>query len=85
VVELNVAGEIVSFVGGKQEHPELGLDFCSGWDLLPCGNIVMANWLGHNKHGAGPHLIEFSRDNEVVWSWADHEVATQVTNVKMLK
>jgi len=76
--------KILSFVGGKKEHPQLGLDFCSGWDLLPNGNRVMANWLGHGKHGQGVHLAEFTARNRLVWQWADHHLAQQVTNVLVL-
>ncbi|MBM3858989.1 MAG: hypothetical protein FJ395_04980 [Verrucomicrobia bacterium] len=85
VVELDGNGNVVSFVGGKAEHPALGLDFFSGWDTLPNGNIVVANWLGHAKHGKGCHLVEFSPANKAVWTWQDHELARQITNVKMLR
>jgi WD40 repeat protein len=84
IVEVTADGNIVNFVGGIAEHPSLNLDYCSGWDLLPNGNIVMCNWLGHNKHGTAPHLIEFTRDNKAIWKWEDHEVARQVTNVLFL-
>jgi outer membrane protein assembly factor BamB len=77
-------GEVKRFVGGKKEHPELGLDFCSGWWLMDNGHIVMTNWLGHGKHGTAPHLVEFDRENEVVWQWEDHKAAAQITNVMML-
>ena len=84
IVTLDTDGNILSYVGGKTDHPQLGLDFCSGWDRLPSGHYVMANWLGHGKQGTGPHLVEFSTDNKVVWTWGDHEMAQQVTNVLML-
>lgn len=85
IAELDEHGAILSFVGGKQEHPSLGLDFCSGWDALPNGNRVMANWLGHGKHGTGVHLAEFTPANKLVWQWQDHKLAKQITNVKMLE
>jgi len=84
IVEVNDAGEILSFVGGKTEHPSLNLDYCSGWDMLSNGNIVMCNWLGHGKHGTAPHLIEFTDGNKAVWNWEDHKTARQVTNVLFL-
>jgi len=85
IVEVDADGKVCWFVGGKMEHPGLGLDFFSGWDTLPNGNIVVANWLGHGKQGKGCHLVEFMRDNKVVWTWQDHEAAKQITNVKMLE
>jgi len=81
VVEMNPAGEQVGFVGGKPNHPQLGLDWFSGFDLLPNGNLVVANWLGHGKQGTGVHLVEFDQQNRVVWKWDDHERAATVTNV----
>lgn len=84
IVILDTDGNLLSYVGGKTDHPQLGLDFCSGWDRLPSGHFVMANWLGHGKQGTGPHLVEFSTDNKVVWTWEDYEMARQVTNVLML-
>lgn len=81
VVEFNPAGEQVLCVGGKLNHPQLGLDWFSGFDLLPNGNIVVANWLGHGKQGTGVHLVEFDRDNRVVWKWDDHKQAATITNV----
>jgi len=84
IVTLDAGGKIVSQVGGKDAHPALGLDFCSGWDRLANGNCVMANWLGHGKRGTAPHLVEFTPDNKVVWTWEDHKMARQVTNVLVL-
>ncbi len=85
VIEVKADGTTVRFVGGKQEHPELNLDFNSGWQHLENQNIIMTNWLGHNKHDTGPHLLEFNKENELVWKWGDHEAAKQVTNLLVLK
>lgn len=60
------------------------LDFFSGFELLPNGHVVVANWLGRGKHEKGPHLVEFNDANECVWQWKDHVAARQVTNVLML-
>ena len=84
VVEHNEKGEVLNYVGGIPDHKNLKLDYASGWDLLPNGNIVLCNWLGHDKHGSAPHLIEFTRDNKVVWLWEDHKMAHQITNVLFL-
>ena len=81
VVELNPAGQEIFAVGGKKTHPGLGLDWFSGFQVLPNGHLVVANWLGHGKQGTGPHLVEFDRQNRVVWKWDDHQLATTITNV----
>lgn len=85
LVELDADGKVCWFVGGKAEHPGAGLDFFSGWDTLPNGSIVVANWLGHGKQGKGCHVAEFTPDNKLVWTWQDHALAKQITNVKMLE
>jgi len=84
VVELDKGGKVVSSVGGRKAHPKLLLDCFSGFDILPNGNVVVANWLGHGNQGKGPHIIEFDRKNNVVWQWGDHKAARQVTNVLVL-
>ena len=85
VVEINADGEIVRYVGGKQDHPDLKLDFNSGWDRTENGHVIMTNWLGHKKHNTASHLIEFNEKNEVVWQWADHDLVKQVTNLLIIK
>ena len=85
VLELSPAGEIVSFFGGKEAHPQQNLDFNSGWDQAPNGNVVMCNWLGHKKHNTAAHLLEFDSSNQLVWKWEDHELVKQVTNCLMIK
>jgi hypothetical protein len=87
VVQVDREGRLLRFWGEqkKGEHPEWGLDFFSGFEPLANGHVVAANWLGHGKHGKGPHLVEFSADNALVWQWADHAAARQVTNVLVLE
>lgn len=84
VLEFDAAGKTVSIVGGKAAFPKLGLDFFSGFERLANGNVVVANWLGHGKQGTGPHLVELTPANQLVWSWADHQAAKQVTNLLIL-
>jgi len=84
VIEIDPQGEIQRFVGGKERHPDIGLDFFSGFDVLTNGNIIVANWLGHGKQGTAAHLFEFDPDNNLVWKWEDHQAAKQVTNVLVI-
>ncbi|MDP6113612.1 MAG: hypothetical protein QGF00_15430 [Planctomycetota bacterium] len=82
VVEINKEGKIARTVGGRKNHE--GLQWFSGFHHLDSGNIVVANWLGHGKAGKGPHLVEFDKDNKLVWKWEDHQKAKQITNVLIL-
>jgi len=81
VVEIDARGKTIASVGGKDAHPKLLLDCFSGFDTLANGNIVVANWLGHGNQGKGMHLIEFNRNNKVVWTWGDHKIAKVLTNM----
>ena len=52
--------------------------FYSGFQVLTNGNLVVANWTGHNeaerhKPNQGDQIIEFSADGKVVWSFNDLE------------
>lgn len=85
VVEVKADGSVIRFVGGKKQHSALKLDFNSGWDQLDNGNIIMTNWLGHNKHNSASHLLEFDTDNKLVWQWDDHQAVKQVTNLLVIK
>ena len=82
VVEINGSGQVVNEVGGLSEFPGV-LDFSSGFDLTSTGNIVIANWWGHVEPPPqeGPHIVEFTPANEIVWTWGTQSEATQITNV----
>jgi hypothetical protein len=87
VLEYDKAAPIISKVGGKADHPSLGLDFFTGFQRLPNGNIVAANWQGHVASPAPdtPHLVEFTPDNELVLKWGDQIMACQITDALILR
>jgi hypothetical protein len=87
VIEYDQAGTIVSQLGGKTAHPGIGLDFFSGFEILPNGNIVAANWQGHVEAPAAttPHLVEFDKTNKLVWKWGNQTLARQITNTLILR
>ena len=84
VVEIARDGKITKTWLGDAWRKPYRLDWFSGFEFLPNGHIVVANWLGHGAQGKGPHVIEVDADNRVVWSWEDHAAAKQVTNLLML-
>ncbi len=45
--------------------------FYAGFQVLRNGNIVMANWTGHNAKDFKPgwKVAELDRDHRVVWTW----------------
>jgi hypothetical protein len=87
VIAYNQAGQIVSQVGGKDVHMGIGLDFFSGFEILPNGNLLAANWQGHVAAPAAntPHLVEFTPANQLVWQWGNQTVARQITNTLVLR
>ncbi len=64
--------------------PGIKLAFMTGFQRLPNGNTVMANWLGHGKFGTAPHLIEVTPAKRVVWTFADHKTMKAIASVQLL-
>jgi catechol 2,3-dioxygenase-like lactoylglutathione lyase family enzyme len=83
VFEVDGAGKTVWQVQGD-ELPGVSLKFMAGLQRLPNGNTVMANWLGHGQFGRAPHLIEVTRDKQVVWTFSDHKTMRTISSVQLL-
>ena len=81
------AGKILRKFGGAAEvpasvHPYFYADF----QLLPNGDVVVANWQGHGPgHGqAGQQLLEFDPQGRIVWQWQDGRIASSLQAVLVL-
>ena len=83
VFEVDPAGQTVWEVRDG-DLPGVSLKFMAGLHRLPNGNTVMANWLGHNQFGKGPHLIEVTPDKRVVWTFNDHSTMRTISSVELL-
>jgi hypothetical protein len=57
--------------------------FC-GAHVLPNGNIVVSNWLGHGMDGKGTPVIEVTPAKNVVWSFGDTKQTRHVLGVHVL-
>jgi hypothetical protein len=71
----------------KIEHDELpgvSLKLAAGFQRLPNGNTVLANFLGHGALGAAPHLIEVTPDKKVIWTFQDHDTMKTISSVQLL-
>ena len=87
LVELDPAGKIVRKFGGKEETPAaLKADFYATFQLLPNGDVVVANWQGHGPgHGAsGVQLLEFDKAGAIVWQWSEAEKISSLQGVLVL-
>jgi hypothetical protein len=83
VFEVDAAGKTVWQVQGG-DLPGISLKFIAGFQRLPNGNTVIANWLGHDQFGKAPHLIEISPDKRVVWTFADHQTMRTIASLQLL-
>jgi outer membrane protein assembly factor BamB len=83
LLQLDASGAVLTALGG--DDAGIGLDWFSGFSAIPGStDWLVANWLGHNAWGTGPHLVRYDAAGEVVWTWADHEAALQITHVLAL-
>lgn len=87
VVELDPTGKIIRKFGGKDQVPEkVRPFFYAMFQLLPNGNVVLANWQGHGPGfgSSGVQLLEFNGAGEIVWSWSKAELISSLQGVLVL-
>ena len=83
VFEVDPAGKTVWEVKDG-DLPGISFKFMTGLQRLPNGNTVISNWLGHGQFGKAPHLIEVTRDKQVVWTFSDHQTMKTVSSIQLL-
>jgi hypothetical protein len=83
VVECDKSGKIVWQLS-KNELPGIELEFMTGMQYLPNGNLVLTNWLGHNQFGKAPHAFEITRDKKVVWVYKGDSAVKTVSSIQLL-
>ena len=87
VVELDSSGNILRKFGGKETAPEtVHPFFYAMFQLLPNGNVVLANWQGHGPGfgRSGVQLLEFNLAGEIVWSWSKADLISSLQGVLVL-
>ncbi|HTZ22213.1 MAG TPA: hypothetical protein VMC06_15120 [Opitutaceae bacterium] len=87
LVELDATGKIVRKFGGKEETPTaVNANFYATFQLLPDGDVVVANWQGHGPgHGSsGVQLLEFDRNGAIVWQWSEADKISSLQGVLVL-
>ena len=87
VVELDAHGKTVRKFGGKDQVPEkVRPFFYAMFQLLPNGNIVLANWQGHGPGfgSSGVQLLEFDGAGEIVWTWSKADLISSLQGVLVL-
>lgn len=80
-VKLSPDGSVLQ----KYTDPD-NIHFTAGFQRLPNGNLVQANWAGHKPETAvnGKQLIEFNPQGEVVWTYHDPETLSCPVSVIIL-
>jgi hypothetical protein len=87
VVELDASGKIIRKFGGKESVPEkVRPFFYAMFQLLPNGNLVLANWQGHGPGlgQSGVQLLEFNPAGEIVWTWSQADLISSLQGVLVL-
>jgi hypothetical protein len=87
VVELDANGKIVRKFGGKDQVPEkVRPFFYAMFQLLPNGNVILANWQGHGPGfgQSGVQLLEFDPAGEIVWTWSKADLISSLQGVLVL-
>ncbi len=83
IFEVDASGRMLWAVRDG-ELAGVSLKFVAGFQRLPNGNTLVANWLGHDQYGKAPHLIEITPDKKVAWTYADSSTVRTISNVRLL-
>lgn len=84
VVEVDGAGKTVWELH-ENDIPGNPLRLMAGCQVLPNGNIVFCNYLGHGFIGKQPQVFEITREKKLVWEFADHAHFKTINQVQMLE
>lgn len=87
MAELDPAGKTIRQFGGKGDVPAaVNPDFFATFQLLPNGDVVVANWQGHGpNHGnSGIQLVEFDKTGAIVWQWSKSELISSIQGILVL-
>lgn len=84
VVEFDEAGKI-TWELNENDIPGNPLRLMAGCQVLPNGNLVFCNYLGHGFIGKQPQVFEITRDKTLVWSFGDHTRFKTINQVQMLE
>jgi len=87
MVELDADGAVARKFFTKETEPaEVNVNFCAMFQLMPNGNIILANWQGHGPgHGAsGKQIVEIDPAGKIVWTWSDAKIISSMQGVLVL-
>jgi len=82
LVEYNPEGQVVWQLSNADLEGD-PLKFLTGFQILPNGNVLISNWVGHGKFGTAPHLLEITREKKIVWKFEDHKNFRTIATVQV--
>jgi hypothetical protein len=87
MVEVDPSGAILRKFGARDQVPA-GVKpyFYAMFQLLPNGDVVVANWHGHSggHNYEGEQIVEFDPKGAIVWHWGDQAFVSSLQGVLVL-
>jgi hypothetical protein len=83
IVEVDTSDSVVWQIT-KNELPDIELKFMTGLEILPNGNLVFTNWVGHNPQGKVTHAFEITRNKKLLWIYDDQSVLRTMSSIQIL-
>jgi hypothetical protein len=87
MAEVDADGKIVRKFGAAADVPAgVRPYFYATFQLLPNGDVVVANWQGHGAghNDSGVQILEFDSKGAIVWEWNDRAFVSSVQAVLVL-
>ena len=72
ISEYDSQGQLVWRFSGS-EYPELKANWFAGLQILPNGNMLVCNWLGHGAKGTGIPLFELNKNKKITFYYLNNE------------
>ena len=69
----------------RADFPEIKMNWLTGIEELPNGNILVCNWLGHGRYGEGIPIFEVTKDKKIAWYFTDNVNTGSISNVFVIK
>ena len=83
IVEIDPSDSVVWQLT-KNESPGIEMKFMTGMEILPNGNLVFTNWVGHHPEGKVTHAFEVTRDKKLVWIYDDQSILKTMSSIQIL-
>ncbi len=83
IVEVDSFNKVVWEADAK-DLSEISPQWLTGLEVLPNGNFMVCNWLGHGCEGMGAPLFEINYKKEILWQLSAPDFTKNIANIKLL-